>query len=297
MPTRLILAIAALTLAGPAAPPPPVPADPPIWVVRDDDTTIYLFGSVHWLKPDIAWFDDDVRAAFDRAEMLVLETPPVDAAEAQRTQDAIGRTSDGPTLPERLPPAYRPKLSAALAELGYPAGAFDRVKPWLAATTLSVLPLKRRGYASAAGVEAVLTEAARRADKPVIGLEPRVEQLGYFDALPEQAQLTMLMRQLDNMDRTCDSTDAVLAAWTAGDVARLGRIVDADQRASSEAFGKAILTDRNRRWAAWIVRRLEQPGTVFMAVGVGHLAGRDTVQRALARMGQRAERLRPAAAR
>lgn len=297
MPFRLILALAALVLAGPAAPPPPVPADPPLWIVRDDDTVIYLFGSVHWLKSEVEWFDDEVRAAFERADQLVLETPPVDPAEARRTQDAIGKTTDGPTLPERLPAAYRPKLAAALAELGYPIGAFDRVKPWLAATTLSVLPLRRRGYSSDAGVETVLTAAARRADIAIIGLEPRIEQLGYFDTLPQAAQLAMLTRQLDNMDHTGDSTDAVLAAWIAGDVAALGRIVDADQRESSADFGKAILTDRNRRWAAWIKRRLDTPGTVFMAVGVGHLSGSDTVQRALARLGQPVRRVRPAGAR
>ncbi|PCD03126.1 TraB/GumN family protein [Sphingomonas spermidinifaciens] len=295
MPLRLLLAALALVLAGPATPPPPVPADPPLWMVRDADTTIYLFGSVHWLKPNLGWFDDDVRAAFDRADTLVLETPPVDTAEAQRVQDAVGKTKDGPTLPERLPAGYRPKLAAALAELGYPAGAFDRVKPWLAATTLSVLPLKRRGYDVSAGVEAVLTGAARAAGKPIVGLEPRTQQLGYFDTLPEEAQLAMLKRQLDNMDQTGDSTDAVLAAWIAGDAAALGRIVDADQRASSAAFGKAILSDRNRRWAGWIVNRLKRPGTVFMAVGVGHLTGSDTVQRALAERGLTARRVRPAA--
>lgn len=297
MPFRLLIAAVALFLAGPATPPQPVPADPPLWVVRDADTTIYLFGSIHWLKPNLAWLDAEVRAAFDRADTLVLETPPAAAAEVQRTQDAIGKTTNGPTLPERLPEGYRPKLAAALAELGYPAGAFDRVKPWLAATTLSVLPLRRRGYDVSAGVEAVLTAAARSAGKPIVGLEPRAQQLGYFDALPEEAQLAMLTRQLDNMDRTGDSTDAVLAAWAGGDAAALGRIVDADQRASSAAFGKAILSDRNRRWAEWIAERLRRPGTVFMAVGVGHLTGRDTVQRALAERGLAARRVRPAASR
>lgn len=295
MSLRLLLPALALFLASPT--PPPVPADPPLWVVRDADTTIYLFGSVHWLKPNLAWFDDEVRTAFDRAEMLVLETPPVEPAEAQRTQDAIGKTAAGPTLPERLPEAYRPKLAAALAELGYPAGAFDRVKPWLAATTLSILPLKRRGYDVSAGVETVLTKAAQGAGKPIVGLEPRVQQLGYFDALPDEAQMAMLKRQLDNMDTTGDSTDAVLTAWTAGDAAALGRIINADQRASSAAFGKAILTDRNRRWAGWIAERMKRPGTVFMAVGVGHLTGSDTVQRALTARGVAARRVRPAASR
>jgi uncharacterized protein YbaP (TraB family) len=275
---RLILLVAAVLVASPVPARAPLPAHPPLWVVRDADTTIWLFGSVHWLKPDLGWFDGDVRAAFEAADTLVLETAPARPAEARTAQDALGKTDSGPTLPERLPPAYREKLAAALAELGYAPGAFDRVKPWLAATTLSVLPLRRSGYDVSHGVEARLTDAAARAGKPVEGLEPRVQQLGYFDALPETAQFDMLKRQLDNLDQTTASTDRVLAAWVAGDAQALGTLVDDDQRQSSAAFTSSIVTQRNARWAAWIANRLQRPGMIFMAVGVGHLTGSRTLQ-------------------
>jgi uncharacterized protein YbaP (TraB family) len=292
VPVRVILAAIAFLFAGTGAPVPPRDIDPPLWVVRDADTTIWLFGSVHWLKPGLGWFDDAVRTAFDASDMLVLETVNVDAATARATQDRLGTLPGGASLPEMLPAAYRPKLAAALAELGYPAGAFDRTKPWLAATTLSVLPLRRQGYDARHGVETVLTDAAQAAGKPVEGLEPRAQQLGYFDALPQDAQIAMLTRMLDHMDQATESTDAVLAAWSEGDARALGGIVDADQRKSSAAFTDSILTQRNRRWAGWIERRLDRPGTVFMAVGVGHLTGSDTVQRELARRGVRVERVR-----
>src|SRR3546814_7086754 len=40
-------------------------ADPALWVVKDEDTTIYLFGTVHVLKPGLSWFDEAVNPAFD----------------------------------------------------------------------------------------------------------------------------------------------------------------------------------------------------------------------------------------
>ena len=48
-----------------------------------------------------------------------------------------------------------------------------------------------------------------------------------------------------------------------------------------------ILTERlfyarNANWAAWIDDRLDTPGSVFMAVGAGHLAGEKSVQDYLA---------------
>ena len=50
-----------------------VDADPALWVMKDDDTTIYLFGTVHVLKPGLSWFDEAVRDAFDKSDQLMLE--------------------------------------------------------------------------------------------------------------------------------------------------------------------------------------------------------------------------------
>jgi uncharacterized protein YbaP (TraB family) len=52
-----------------------------------------------------------------------------------------------------------------------------------------------------------------------------------------------------------------------------------------------LLRQRNQRWAAWIQRRLQRPGTVFVAVGAGHLAGGDSVPAMLAEAGLKVERL------
>jgi uncharacterized protein YbaP (TraB family) len=54
---------------------------------------------------------------------------------------------------------------------------------------------------------------------------------------------------------------------------------------------KRLLTDRNARWAQWIDGRLKQPGTVFVAVGAGHLAGSDSVQRQLRKRGIKVRRV------
>ena len=54
---------------------------------------------------------------------------------------------------------------------------------------------------------------------------------------------------------------------------------------------KVLFNERNGRWAQWIARRLQQPGVVFVAVGAGHLAGKDSVQQKLSRYGIRTARV------
>ena len=46
-------------------------------------------------------------------------------------------------------------------------------------------------------------------------------------------------------------------------------------------LARVLLTNRNANWAQWIKARLDRPGTVFVAVGAGHLAGKGSVQEQL----------------
>jgi uncharacterized protein YbaP (TraB family) len=52
-----------------------------------------------------------------------------------------------------------------------------------------------------------------------------------------------------------------------------------------------MFTERNANWAGWIAQRLQEPGTVFVAVGAGHLAGRDSVQAKLTELGVKSARI------
>ena len=60
---------------------------------------------------------------------------------------------------------------------------------------------------------------------------------------------------------------------------------------SDAGLTELLLTQRNKAWADWIKARLDKPGTVFMAVGAGHLAGPGSVQDQLSARGLAATRL------
>ena len=133
MPSFLPRALIALALlAAPAAQAQTVKdADPALWVVKDADTTVYLFGTVHALKPGLSWFDEAVKAAFDKSDELVLEMVEPDAATMQGLILKTGVNLEGPTLTERLPADKREAFARAAADSGVPAVALDRFDPWL----------------------------------------------------------------------------------------------------------------------------------------------------------------------
>ena len=84
--------------------------------------------------------------------------------------------------------------------------------------------------------------------------------------------------------------DAMLGAWMSGDVKAIGRTFNAEFQNSPE-LREALLRRRNANWSYWLERRMAVPGTVFMAVGAGHLAGEDSVVEMLKKRGYRVKRV------
>ncbi|MDX1703532.1 MAG: TraB/GumN family protein, partial [Altererythrobacter ishigakiensis] len=70
--------------------------------------------------------------------------------------------------------------------------------------------------------------------------------------------------------------DQMVAEWVEGDAHALATLMN--EGLTDPALAESLLYKRNRNWADWIDTRLDEPGTVFIAVGAGHLAGDKSVQ-------------------
>ena len=122
------------------------------------------------------------------------------------------------------------------------------------------------------------------------GLETAEQQLGYFGSLSQQAQLQFLGSTIDELPKLETTMATMVDEWAKGDPEALAREMNESLKDSPEV-AKALLIDRNARWAEWVANRMKSPGTVFVAVGAGHLAGADSVQAQLAKLGVKAERV------
>ena len=282
---KLLALLISFALASCGAPAPKAAdADPALWVVKDADTTIYLFGTVHALKPGLSWFDEAVRDAFDKSDSLVLELVLPPDQEMQALIMELGTAQGLPPLSQQIPADEAGKMHAALTSAGQPEGSLDGLEPWLAAVMLANLPVQNAGFDAKDGAEAVLTAAAKSAGKPVIGLETAREQFGYFDRLSMPAQRALLVETLDGMPKSAETLDQIVARWQAGDADGIAKLLNEDLAKSPE-LAEALLLTRNRHWADWIAGRMKAPGTVFLAVGAGHLAGGQSVLAELSKRG------------
>jgi uncharacterized protein len=277
--------------AGAAEPKRAEAKHPALWTLADSDTRIWLFGTIHLLPEGQSWRTPALEAALGASEELVLEVADVDdmMASAQAMQK-LGVTSGLPPILERVPEDKRAALRAMIAESGYPEAVYDRLETWAAALPLLAVSFKRLGLDPKLGVERQIGEPFRAAGKRVVGLETIEQQLGFFDTLSEGAQRALLLAVIEDTQETRAQFRAMLDAWAKGDLAGIARTFD-DETQMSPELKEALMRRRNARWAQWLERRLERPGTVFVAVGAGHLAGEDSVQAMLKAKGLKAKRV------
>ena len=270
----------------------PQQATPALWQVSDADTTIYLFGTIHLLPSDLKWRTARLDQAVTSSRELVVETIVDDKnpTKLMSVLAGLGFAKGLPPLAQRVPPEKRAALAAAIKRSGVPAPMFDQMKTWTAAFLLLGDQFRDMGLKGGEGVEAVLRNTFSGEGKPIGELETNAQQLGFFNTLPEPAQVALLLGALDQPKGMSEEFNGMLAAWSRGDVEGIARTFDRDLAASPE-LRQTLIRQRNSNWRAWIEQRMAQPGAVMIAVGAGHLAGRESVIAMLKKDGYRVRRV------
>jgi uncharacterized protein YbaP (TraB family) len=255
----------------------PALAEPPVWTVRDTDSTIVLFGSVHVLPADLDWRPDTLDAALATADDLWFETP-VDAAseaEAGAAAQARGYLPADQSLSALLTPEGRTRLDRVCGRLGISPAGVDRLRPWYADVTLGVVALMRQGATVTTGVERTLAEAAPAAQRRAF--ESSTEQIGFFADAPLADQLASLEDTLKQIDEDPAYYDRLIDAWARGDTRAIQDLGLTPMKQISVWLYDRLIVQRNRRWVETITQRMQGSGKTVIVVGVGHLVGPDSV--------------------
>lgn len=303
---KLAITVSALALSACAFPTTTLaqeePSGPALWVVQDEDTTVYLFGTVHVLPEGLDWLQPTVAEALESSDQFVSEIdtsqipeydpasgnpPPPELMAIAQMQAEMGALTTGGTLRDLMTDEQRAGYEEALQQLGIPAAAFDGFEPWFAAITLSQLMMMQAGLDPSNGVERQLDHLIEGKDRAA--LETVEQQFTFFDTMPIQSQLSFLTEGTGDLEEMDAVFGSMVDEWIEGDPEGLAEIIN-DGLSDPHVYYN-LLTLRNYNWAEWIDNRMEEPGTVFIAVGAGHLAGENSVQDFLEQRGITTERV------
>ena len=262
-----------------AADPAPAAASPALWRVGDADTTVYLFGTVHVLPPELEWRTPMIDEALAESRAVYFETDlEPDPARFGAIIVQLGMYPPSETLSDNLTPEQNAAFRKAADDLGLPHFQLNAMKPWLAAVSISEALVTRAGYDINSGVERTLAPTAQAGGKEIRKFETVEQQLLVFADMPEETQIRFLMEGLEQIAEAPAMLDAMVNAWAAGDVPALEKLlIEEDLGATPEVY-EALLVNRNANWAEEIDKLIRtEPGAYFIAVGGAHLIGKDSV--------------------
>lgn len=266
-------------------------AAPALWKIQDADSTIYLFGSIHVLKPDVAWRSPAIDRALKTSGDLTLEIVGADdPAVMQPLVLKYGLDPNAPLSGKIDAAAFR-KASAMAQAGGVPPQLLNAMRPWLAAVQLSLIPVIKAGYDPKSGVEQILAAEVKADGKPTSAFETPEQQIRFFADLPAKTEAQFLNATLDDANEGVSKIDKMVAAWAAGDTAALETEFVSEMRGRYPELYELLIVKRNEDWAGQLKTKLAGKGVSFVAVGSGHLVGPDSVQAQLAKLGIKTDRV------
>jgi uncharacterized protein len=261
---------------------------PALWLLADEDTRIYLFGTIHVLPPGFRWRSAALDKAVGESAELVVETYDPPGTDLAAQGEAAFFADDPVPILQRVPRKKRKPLRKAIEAAGVPIPVLDRMHSWAAAMTLGMAQmLKAYGVddvAEVPGVEDVLEETFRGAGKPIHSVEDGNSVLASMAALPQDVQTGLLLDAIAPADGpvNAENLNVAEADWIAGRSEALDMEIEPG---FPPALFDVLVRRRNAAWTSWLEERLKRPGTLLFAVGAGHLAGRESVQAMLAKRG------------
>lgn len=261
-----------------------IEANPALWSISDEDSTVYLFGTVHILPPELEWRTDALEAAFADAEIVYFEVDALSQesqAEMQALIPQLGLNTPGVTLSSMINEEARGHVGTIAERIGAPADAFmaqlDPLQPWLASLQMAVLQMQAAGYQAGSGAEAALNADAEAAGKAKGYFETVEEQLRFLSDSPMEVQVADFEVSVEQMVEEPRILTELVQAWAVGDMGHIDQLINDDMRETSPELYERIIVQRNRNWIPQIMAALDGSDDAFVAVGAGHMPGPEGV--------------------
>jgi uncharacterized protein YbaP (TraB family) len=275
------------------------------WKVSDENSSVWVLGSIHLADSTLYPLAPVIDSAFAHAEELAVELNMND----EEVVKEIGKESvsqgmlEDRLLRDILPPEMWNTLDSLCVAWDIPMVVFEKMRPWLVATTLSAYAFEQAGLNPEYGIDYVLLDRAAANGKAIVGLETAEEQIGALADTTESDSagvyyLKTTLREIAEFETLVKN---LIHAWKTGDDDLLRSILDKDDEEDEEKlsgdqkfkdeYEQRVYVNRNAKMADSIAAFLREDRNVFVVVGVAHLAlEKDNVVDVLKRRGLKVER-------
>ena len=247
---------------------------PALWRVRDGDSTVYIFGSLHILPQSFKWRAPEIEDAIASSDIFVFEVPVDDEANARQKDFIVknGLLPRGASLRKVLNRIEYETYSRILLGAGLKPEHFTRYRPWLAAVIVGLAYVHRRDLATLSGVDDEIIEHAQSGGKELRYLETVDDQMKLLVMGDDLAQVRALKRQLVSLPKAALHTEDLVQTWARGDAERFATMIEQDFAGHVEAQD-LLISNRNRAWVPSVAELLGSGKTAMVTVGAAHIGG------------------------
>lgn len=270
----------------------PVQAETSVWRVSRGDSTLYLGGTVHLLRPSDYPLPAEFEAAYVQADEIVFETDLAAMSDLATQAQMLSQLtySDDRTLMSVLSAETYSALEEYAASVGMPIMMMQKFKPGMVVSTLQVMEFQRMGF-TPQGVDAYFNSRAIGDDKALGALESIDDQIGFLAEMGEGNENEFIQMSLSDLEDTEEVMEQMIAAWRSGDAGDLAEMFVADMRERAPELYESLLRGRNLNWLPQIEAMLADANTEFVLVGAAHLVGEDGLLDLLAARGYEVSQL------
>ena len=266
-------------------------AAPAIWAVKDADSTIYLFGTVHVTSADTQWRTPFYDRVYAEAGEVWLEADVFTGMEQARAEMAAEGLDAQGRLQARIGRRDFARLVKTLQPTGLDAKLAARLQPWFAAIMVLGANLSGSGLQTETGAETTVNAAAAADHKPVRYFETVGDQVQALATMSEASQVAFLHEILKGGKEAPAAVNAMAAAWAAGDENALAEQVVAEMKKRAPEMYAALFRTRNLAWAEKLDAEMHGSGVDLVTVGAGHLLGEDGLPALMRAKGYTVERV------
>lgn len=265
-----------------------------VWEVGDDDTKVYLVGTIHLMQPGVRWKSDTIENAFAQADAVFLEADTI-SKEAQRAMGVIvtqtAENEGSITLSSYYDKKQKDRVNKVLEGMGMSLSKIDTYRPWFASLQMAVVAMIEAGADPAFSADMVIAREMLERDKPLRYLETAAQQMAILAEGDDQRDAAYFLDLLDDLEEGETYYADMMDAWYSGDTERLEYVLHGVYE-DYPRLKERLLTDRNLDWSQQIDRLMtDEPGTFVVAVSAAHMLGEESLQKQLANRGYNPVRL------
>ncbi|MEE1068054.1 MAG: TraB/GumN family protein [Fibrobacteraceae bacterium] len=250
-----------------------------LWKVSDENSSVWLFGSIHFADSSFYPLPSEIENAFRNSTALAVEMDISDSETQEKTAEEFlkeGMFTDGRTLKDVLPDSLWKTLDSISTTLGMKTENFLPMRPWMAATLIASAAIASTGIQQELGIDMVMLDSAYVQGKEIIALETpeeQVESLSKSEGSEETDGIAYLESTFREYSKLNQMIKEVISAWKRADVVSLQKSLSADQNMneSEKRLNERMFNQRNKKMKKEILNFLENDKQVFVVVGVGHL--------------------------